>query len=79
MAPKGTALTHAQVAKLSKRFTENPLLVLATDNDTVGQKAEARDYQLLVTAGADPRGLNLINAKNPAEAAEQTRNYSLLN
>lgn len=70
IAPGGTALTQAQVAKLSKRFTQNPLLVLATDNDTAGQKAAARDYQLLVTAGADPRGLNLIDAKDPAEAAK---------
>lgn len=70
IAPGGTALTQAQVAKLSKRFAENPLLVLATDNDAAGQKAAARDYQLLVTAGADPRGLNLIDAKDPAEAAK---------
>lgn len=70
IAPGGTALTETQVKILSQRFPTNPLIVIATDNDKAGRNAAARDYQLLANAGADPRTIQLFEAKDPAEAAQ---------
>ncbi|MBC7754852.1 MAG: DNA primase [Moraxellaceae bacterium] len=63
-ASMGTALT-AEHAKLIKRMTNN--VVVLFDGDEAGQMAAERSLSILLSQGLYPRGLVLVDAKDPDE------------
>jgi len=74
VAPLGTALTVAQ-GHLIADSSQHGIVLSATDHDSAGQKAAARDYSLYTQLGLDPRELVLVNqasedqvVKDPADA-----------
>jgi DNA primase len=60
----GTALTFEH-AKLIKRMTNN--VVVLFDGDEAGQQAAERSLSILLSQGLYPRGLVLVDAKDPDE------------
>lgn len=63
-ASMGTALT-VEHAKLIKRMTNN--VVVLFDGDEAGQMAAERSLSILLSQGLYPRGLVLVDAKDPDE------------
>ncbi len=63
-ASMGTALTFEH-AKLIKRMTNN--VVVLFDGDEAGQMAAERSLAILLSQGLYPRGLVLVDAKDPDE------------
>jgi DNA primase len=63
-ASMGTALT-GEHAKLIKRMTNN--VVVLFDGDEAGQMAAERSLSILLSQGLYPRGLVLVDAKDPDE------------
>jgi len=63
-ATMGTALTPDH-ARLIKRLTQN--VVVLFDGDEAGQMAAERSLPILLSQGLYPRGLTLVEAKDPDE------------
>ncbi len=68
VAPQGTALTEAQVAKL-KRYADE--VILCFDSDSAGRNAAERSLDLLITAGLAVRILTLPAGQDPDSALRQ--------
>lgn len=64
VATMGTALTPDH-ARLIKRLTQN--VVVLFDGDEAGQMAAERSLPILLSQGLYPRGLTLVDAKDPDE------------
>ncbi len=64
VATLGTAITPEQ-ARLMKRHTNR--VVISYDNDSAGQRAAERAFQLLSDAGLETRILRMEGAKDPDE------------
>ena len=90
VAPSGTALTQAQVeliaAHASRRIgvggaRMERLAIVATDNDQAGDKAAARDFWMLQSAGIDTRVLPLggvdTGKQDPADSYRQDQGQAL--
>lgn len=75
LAPLGTALTAAQAEVLVRAGTSDVVLH-ATDTDSAGRAAAAKDYWLLTARGADVRRLVLTDGQqtfhDPAEAYHES-------
>lgn len=76
LAPLGTALTAAQADVLVRTGTSEVVLH-ATDTDSAGRAAAAKDYWLLASRGADVRSLVLTDGQqtfhDPAEAYHESK------
>ena len=68
VAPLGTALTDAQVAKLVPHLGGGrPGVIVATDADRAGLEAAHRAFWQLAARGDNPRHLLMTGATDPAE------------
>ena len=68
VATLGTALTDRQADLLRPHIREgHPGILVATDNDTAGQRAAERIYWQLTARGDDPRRLTLPDGLDPAD------------
>jgi len=76
LAPLGTALTAAQADTLVRGAT-NKLILHATDDDSAGITAAAKDYWLLTSRGANVRRLVMTDGQqtfhDPADAYSARR------
>jgi DNA primase len=76
VAPSGTALTATQVSILQPHFAEDPVALVALDNDEAGWKAAEKAHDMLTSRGADPRRLRILGeCKDPGDMYTNEREW----
>ena len=76
VAPSGTALTATQVSILQPHFAEDPVALVALDNDEAGWKAAEKAHDMLTSRGADPHRLRILGeCKDPGDMYTNEREW----